>query len=452
MHESPRDWWSCPGWAHMTRRQSLASMTGLFGMSGVANVTGLASATWMTGLAESLARAAEKSPEKRPKSLLILWLAGGPSQLETFDPHPGTKIGGDVKAIATTVPRLTIADTLPRTAEHMHRACLVRSVISKEGDHERATYNVKTGWRPEPTIVHPAIGAVLCHQQPSNLEIPRHISILAGQWPARGGYLGPAYDAFQMQDPDQPIPNLITYIDKPVFEKRVDSLLGTLEKEFRRGRLIDMDSQRTQHQAATSRALSMMNSSQLDAFDIKQEAADVRTRFGDTAFGRGCLAAIRLIERGVRCVEVELGGWDSHISNHELQSARCLDLDAALASTLNELAARDLLDDTVVFCGGEFGRTPQINPASGRDHWPHGFSVLLAGGNLRRGFVLGETSSAPDLQSEDPTRFTTSPVTIADLHATLLQALGVDYKQELQTPIGRPLRLSDGQVIGQLLT
>ncbi len=206
--------------ARMSRRSSLLTMGAV------------TSATWLTGLAESLARASETSKNQRPKSLLVLWMQGGPSQLETFDPHPGTKIGGEVKAISTSVPKLMIADTLPRTAEQMHRACLVRSVVSKEGDHERATYNVKTGWRPEPTVVHPSIGAVLCHQQPSNLEIPRHISILAGQWPARGGYLGPTYDAFQMFDPEQPIPNLVTYIDKPVFEKRVGSLLERLRKSF----------------------------------------------------------------------------------------------------------------------------------------------------------------------------------------------------------------------------
>lgn len=409
-------------------------------------------ASWLTVLAERLARANEKSgPAARPKSLLILWLAGGPSQLETFDPHPGTKIGGDVKAISTSVPKLQIANTLPMTAELMHRACLVRSVVSKEGDHERATYHLKTGWRPEPTIVHPSIGAVLCHQQPSNLEIPRHISILAGQWPARGGYLGASFDAFQMRDPREPIPNLTTRVDKERFEQRVGPLLGTLESEFRRGRLVDMDRQRTQHQVATERAVAMMNSEQLEAFDISKEAADLRARFGDDPFGRGCLAGIRLIERGVRCVEVELGGWDSHVSNHELQTARAKQLDPALAATFAELERRDLLDDTIVFCGGEFGRTPTINPAGGRDHWPHGFSVLLAGGKLRRGAVHGETSPSPEARSDDPSRFTAHPVTVADLHATMLQALDIDYARELMTPIGRPLKLSEGKAVPQLL-
>lgn len=434
-----RDWWSCTGWQQMSRRRSLQSLGALAG------------ASWLTGLAEQLARAAESQPQARPKSLLMLWMAGGPSQLETFDPHPGTKIGGEVTAISTSVPKLEISNLLPLTAEQMHHACLVRSVISKEGDHERATYNVKTGWRPEPTIVHPSIGAVLCHQQPSNLEIPRHISILPGQWPARGGYLGPSFDAFGMQDPREPIPNMTMSVPKASFDKRVGPLLDTLESEFSRGRLVDMDAKRTQHRAATQRALSMMSSAQLAAFDIKQEAADLRASFGDDAFGRGCLAAIRLIECGVRCVEIELGGWDTHVSNHELQSARAKQLDCALAATLAELSKRDLLDDTIVFCGGEFGRTPSINPAGGRDHWPHGFSVLVAGGDFRRGAVYGETSSSAERNIEDPTADTLHPVTIADLHSTMLHALDIDHESEQMTPIGRPLKLSEGKVIGELL-
>ena len=439
---SQNDWWSCAGLQQMSRRQSLGTMASIAG------------ASWLTGVAEQLARAEDRGQRKgtgRPKSLLMLWLAGGPSQLETFDPHPGTKIGGEVKAISTSVPKLEIAHTLPQTAEQMHLACLVRSVVSKEGDHERATFNVKTGWRPEPTIVHPSIGAVLCHQQPSNLEIPRHISILAGQWPARGGYLGPTYDAFQMQDPREPIPNLTTRVARPDFDRRVGTLLSTLESEFKRGRLTNMDSERTQHQAATQRAIAMMSSAQLDAFDISKEASDLTKSFGDTPFGRGCLAAIRLIDRGVRCVEVELSGWDSHISNHELQSQRAKQLDAALAATLSELTKRDLLASTIVFCGGEFGRTPTINPAGGRDHWPHGFSVLLAGGSLRRGAVLGETSAEPVVADSDPVQRTIRPVTVADLHTTMLHALDIDASHELMTPIGRPMKLSEGHAIPDLL-
>ncbi len=429
---------ACHGFERFTRR-SLVKSSAL-----------AAGGLWLTQLAERLAIAGEKASQ--PKSLLMIWLQGGPSQLETFDPHAGTRIGGDVKAISTTIKGIEIADTMPATAEQLHHACLVRSMISKEGDHERATYHLKTGWRPDPTVVHPSIGAVLCHQSPNNIEIPRHISIVPSQWPARAGYLGPSLDAFQIGDPADPIPNLTKRVPDAQLKTRLDTLLSTLENEFQRGRLTNLDRNRTVHRTATDRAVAMMSSEQLTAFDVKAEGVETLKRFGDNPFGRGCLAGIRLLSAGVRCVEVELSGWDSHINNHQFQSNQAKLLDSALAATLSELSKRGLLENTVVFCGGEFGRTPRINPAEGRDHWPHGFSVLLAGGNFRRGYVHGATASEIDDRADDLTKFTSDTVTVPDLHATLLHGLGVDFEQESMTPIGRPLRWSDGKVVPQLLT
>ena len=166
-----------------------------------------------------------------------------------------------------------------------------------------------------------------------------------------------------------------------------------------------------------------------------------------------------MLSAGVRCVEVELGNWDSHINNHEFQSDKARILDPALAATLQELEKRDLLDDTIIFCGGEFGRTPTINPAGGRDHWPHGFSTLLAGGKFRRGYVHGQTAAKPDLNRLgnddsgpfDPSQVTEKTVTVPDLHATLLHALDIDHTAERLTPVGRPLRWCDGNVVKELL-
>jgi hypothetical protein len=407
-----------------------------------------------TLVAEQLARASEKSPSGTPaKSIIMLWLQGGPSQLETFDPHPNTRIGGETKSIETSNRDLKIAHQLPLTALQMHHATLVRSMVSKEGDHERATYNVKTGFRPDPTLVHPAIGGVLCHQTTDNLEIPRHVSILSSQWPARGGYLGPEYDAFQLGDPRDPLPNLKSYLQQDRQEARLKGLSNIVERQFTKGRIKEMDRTKTLHETSTQRAIKMMESAQIDAFDIAKESKSTVEKFGDTSFGRGCLAAIRLIQTGVRCVEVELSGWDTHVANHELQSNNCKILDAALAGTLEELAARGLLESTLVFCGGEFGRTPSINPAGGRDHWPTGFSALVAGGSFRRGSVYGETS--PDPKEDDPQARLSNvanPVNVEDLHATMLHALGVDGSLELQTPIGRPMALSKGRIIKDLLS
>lgn len=428
----------CDSFMRVNRRSMMNASASLLGVS------------WMTSLAESLARASESPKSEKPMSLIVLWMQGGPSQLETFDPHVGTKIGGDVGKINTTVSGLEIADTLPQTAEQMHLATLVRSMVSKEGDHERATYNVKTGWRPDPTLVHPSIGSVLCYQTEDNVEIPRHVSILSSQWPARGGYLGSSYDAFLMYDPANPVPNLKSRVDEERQQKRLD-VLSKMESQFRRGRLANLDASRTLHETSTANALKMMSSDQVSAFDVMQEPQSLREQFGDHAFGRGCLTAIRLIETGVRCVEVELSGWDTHATNHDLQSARCRDLDSALASTMAELEKRDLLDSTIVVCGGEFGRTPSINVAAGRDHWPTGFSTLLAGGNFRRGYVHGATASDPNLDAEDKTVNVDSPVRVEDLHATILSQFGIDFERELQTPIGRPLAISDGSIVKDLL-
>ncbi|GAB5402488.1 MAG: DUF1501 domain-containing protein [Aureliella sp.] len=452
MHANHHDA-ACQSFRRMNRRGMLRGA--MAGAGSIASAAALP-ASFLTACAENLAQASEKTA--RPKSLLMIWLQGGPSQLETFDPHPGGIIGGDTKAIRTSVKGLDIADTMPATAELMHQATLVRSVVSKEGDHERATYNLKTGWRPDPTIIHPAIGSIVSHQSQRSLDIPRHISISASQWPARGGYLGPEFDAYQVGDPEKPVPNLTSRVPEDRMASRVGPLLAAVENEFQRGRMKNLDTNRTLHQTATNHAVRMMASEQLDAFNIAKESQSTRDAFGDTEFGRGLLAAIRLLDVGVRCVEVELSGWDSHINNHQLQSGNASVLDTALSATMKELVARDMLDDTVVFCGGEFGRTPKINAAAGRDHWPHGFSAFLAGGRLRRGHVHGETT--PNLDAEQlknasklpQDQLVSDPITVAQLHATLLHATGINPADERTTPIGRPLRWSDGEAIGSLLS
>jgi len=387
-------------------------------------------------------------------SVIMLWLDGGPSQLETFDPHPGVLAGGDTNAIATSVKNLQIADTLPRIAEQMHLTTLIRSVVGKEGDHERAVYNIKTGYRPDPTLIHPSIGAILCDADDFGADIPRHVSILPGGSPARGGFLGAQFDAFQTGDPKSSVPDVEARVDDDRYRRRLDDLSRVLEPQFMRRRLIDMQSNRTLHQASTEAARRMMSSEQLSAFDVSDEPAESQSAFGNDSFGRGCLAAARLIEVGVRCVEITLGGWDSHVTNHTLQTAACDRLDPALAALLTRLNERGLLDSTLVVCGGEFGRTPTINPAAGRDHWPHGFSTLLAGGRFRRGYVHGATSSSTELKPANPNTtegHVAAPVEIADIHATIHAALGLDPTHEYETPIGRPMARSEGRVLTECL-
>jgi hypothetical protein len=401
-----------------------------------------AGVSWLTPVGHLLARAAEKAAGREPaQSIILLWMAGGPSQLETFDPHPGTDIAGGTKAIATAVKGVQLAEGFGRLAEQMESVALVRSVVSKEGDHERGTYVMKTGYRPDPTVVHPAIGAICCHELPgAGTEIPRHISILPGPWPSRGGFLGDEYDAFKTDDPLHKVPDVTARVPEARDRQRLGDL-EFLEEQFARRRRNRIEA--TGHRLTMNNARTMMSSEQLRAFDVSQEPARVRDGYGDTPFGRGCLAARRLIEAGVRCVEVTLTGWDTHADNHRYCKEQVAILDPAFAALLRDLKERDLLKKTVVICAGEFGRTPKINPVGGRDHWPNGFSIALAGGGIRGGTVLGATDP-------EGVKGPTDPVTVGDVHATILTAVGINPKKVMTTPIGRTLTLSDGTPIQAL--
>lgn len=401
-----------------------------------------AGVSWLTPLGRVLARQAEAGREPA-RSLIVLWLAGGPSQLETFDPHPGTRAAGGTRAIATATKGISLAEGYERLAERTESFAVLRSLVSKEGDHERGAYLMRTGYRPDPTVVHPSIGAICCHElSAQGTDIPRHVSILPGQWPARGGFLGAEYDAFQIGDPSSRLPDVTANVARGRDEQRLRDL-DVVERAFARGRAASVRA--TMHRETITRARTMMTSEQLRAFDVSEEPAALRSEYGDTPFGRGCLAARRLIEVGVRCVEVTLDGWDSHVNNHEVHARLARVLDPAFAALLGDLRQRGLLDRTVVLCVGEFGRTPTVNPLGGRDHWTKGYSLVLGGGGLRSGFALGETDPEG---TRDPAR----PIEIADVHATILTALGiVPGRENIDPATTRPVKLSEGRAIPELI-
>lgn len=412
---------------HLHRRGFLASL----GLSGL---------TWMTPLGTVLARAAEqKTP---PKSMILLWLDGGPSQLDTFDPKPGTGIGGSVRGVTSKIRGVQLASGLEQLAGQLDKVTLVRSLVGPEGDHERAVYHLKSGHRVDPTVVHPSLGAIICHAHSGDtLDIPRHISILPNQWAARGGFLGAEYDAFKVYDPAAKVPNVTPHADPKRFADRLDDL-SVVESAFAQGRKHRPGM--TDTTSALDRARKLMSSEQLAAFDIKKEPLSLQKAYGENEFGRACLAARRLIEAGVRCVEVSLTGWDSHANNETICQNRLKQLDPAFATLLADVTERKLLDRTLLVCMGEFGRTPVINPLAGRDHWPHGFSAILAGCGFRSGYVHGETDPEGGKKPKDP-------VSVEDLHATMLNALGINHEQTLKTPIRRTVRRSEGEPIAKLL-
>ncbi len=404
-------------------------------------LAGAGGLAYLTPLGTLLARQAEKI-RGVPTSVIVLWMNGGPSQLETWDPKPGTRIAAGTGAIATAVKGVQLAPGLERVAEEMGSVALIRSMTSKEGDHERGTYTLKTGFRPDPTVVHPSIGAVLCHQLPADgVEIPRHVSILPGQWPTRGGYLGDEFNAFRTGDPAGPVPDTRSFLPPGRDAARLRDL-DVLEGGFRAGR--ERQAAATRHAETVRGARAMMSSEQLAAFDVSREPLSLRREYGDTAFGRGCLAARRLTEVGVRCVEVTLSGWDTHADNHAGVASQLKILDPALSALLRDLRQRGRLDKTLVVCAGEFGRTPQVNAAFGRDHWPHSFTVALAGGPVVGGTVIGESDPAGGEKAK-------SPVTVGDLHATILHACGVEFAKVQQTATGRTLPLAEGKVVPGLL-
>jgi uncharacterized protein (DUF1501 family) len=402
---------------------------------------GMAGLTWLTPVSQILAQQAQRARQPA-QSIILLWMAGGPSQFETFDPHPGTANAGDTQAIRTAVKDVQLAQGFDRVAEIMDAVSLVRSCVSKEGDHERGTYLMKTGYRPDPTVEHPSIGAICCHELATGkTEIPRHISILPGQWPSRGGFLGDEYDAFKIGDPAQRLPDLVSLVPSARDQQRVRDL-DVVEQAFSQSRRQRADA--TMHRSTVARARTMMSSEQLAAFDVNREPAALRKAYGETPFGRACLAARRLTEVGVRCVEVTLDGWDTHANNHAICRKLLTTLDPAFATLIRDLRERRLLERTVVVCMGEFGRTPAINPAGGRDHWINGFSIALAGGGIHGGRVLGATDPKGLADPEDA-------VPVANIHATILAAVGLDPVQENITPQKRPIHLSQGQAIEKLL-
>lgn len=389
-------------------------------------------------------RAAAARGTERKKSLITLWLAGGPSQLETWDPHPGTLISGPTTAIETSISGIQIASHFPQVAEQLHHLSVIRSLVSKEGDHERGSYLLKTGYRPDVTTIHPALGAIAARELPDpRVEIPMFVSLGQAPFRSRGGYLGDQFDPYHISEPGQNGQNLDLHVSAERQQRRLKSL-EAVSQAFGQGRRLRVEE--TLHQHTIDAALKMMHSEQLQAFQIRDEPAAGKAAYGDSNFGRGCLVARRLVEQGVRAIEVNLNGFDAHADNFTAHELRGKILDPALDTLVKDLRDRDLWQSTVILVIGEFGRTPKINPANGRDHWPTGFSCLVGGGGLSSGVVIGETDpTGKETQPKDP-------VEVKDLFATVLHTLGIDFSQELITPIGRPMKLCEGHPLERLVS
>jgi hypothetical protein len=370
---------------------------------------------------------------KNHRACILLWMAGGPSQLETFDPKPGTEHGGETKAIQTTVSGLSIAEGWNETAKAMNQIALIRSMTNKEGNHQRATYQLHTGYAPSATLKHPNIGCnVAAELAESQFDLPHMVSV--GGPTIGAGFLGAALEPFVVQNPEKPPENTQPHVGTDRFRRRL-GLLDRLENAgFERVGGLDRVKE---HRAVYHQTARMILSPHMRAFKLEEEPEKLRVTYGRNAFGQGCLLARRLVQAGVTFVEVRSNGWDTHQQNHDRVGKLATQVDPAFAALIHDLNRNGLLDSTLVVWMGEFGRTPKINPNAGRDHFPKVFNVALAGGGVQGGRVIGASNA-------DGTDVKDRPVTVPDLLASICHALKVDPNKESMTPVGRPIKVVDG--------
>lgn len=425
------------------RREFLRrSIGGLLGFTLGAPMFGMLAGNPGAGLATLWADDPLAEPAKRAaqiKSIVLLWLDGGPSHLDTFDPKPGHTNGGPFKAIKTAQPGVLLSEHLPGLASIADRAVFLRSMTTGEGNHSRAKHLLKSGYAPQGTVNFPGMGAMVAHELgDQGLAIPANVSINAPGFPA--GFLGVRYDPFYVNDPAKPVQNLALPkgVDENRFQRRM-ALLAHQQKQFA-GRIGAQAADVESYDKINASARAFMDAPQAKAFDISSEPTAVQESYGDSKFGRGCLMARRLVESGVRFVEVFLGGWDTHDDNFTRVQANLAQLDPAITALTKDLEARDLLRSTLIICMGEFGRTPKINAREGRDHYPRAWTSVLLGGGIRPG-VIGATN-------EDGTEVIADPIKAPDLFRTIYTIAGIDPNREFQTPGGRPIKIANGgQVI-----
>jgi len=374
---------------------------------------------------------------KRGMACILLYMRGAPSQFETFDPKPGTATGGPTKAIDTAANGVQIAEGWERVAAQMKDISLIRSLTNgKEGNHDRAVYQLHTGYLQSGTVRHPSLGAIAAAELgPKDFDLPHFVNIGHRSGVIGSGYLGMTFAPFGLLDPTK-LPNNIAIpegITADRFSRR-NSLLQGLEDDFAEA---GGASAVEDHQLLYGKAKRMVLSPRLKAFDLTQEKDSVRDRYGRTDFGQGCLLARRLVEQGVTFVEVESPGWDTHIDNFKAVKTLAGGVDPAFGTLVADLKERGLLDTTLVIWMGEFGRTPRINEKVGRDHHPLSFNAALAGGGVKGGRVIGATT-------QDGAGVAERPVTVPDLFCTFCRVLGIDPRKEHVSSLGRPLKIVEG--------
>lgn len=410
-------------WNLFTRRQML-SLT-----------AGSAACGWFGRLA---AQAAEQSATK---SCILLWMAGGPSHLDTFDlkPEAPDRIRGEFQPIDTAVPGIQISEHFPEFAKLLPHAAVLRGMSTVESDHQLASYHVHTGYQKRAGgIAFPSLGATVARElSRRDFPLPEYVCIGGGSRHAlRSGFLGPDFQPLDVSNPDRGTDFLEPLTSPESFQRQQD-LLRRLDDVFLQEHPLPAAQA---HRATLERASRLMNAPQKEAFDLSRESDAVRDRYGRGSFGQGCLMARRLVETGVRFVEVLMGhdvGWDTHRDNFPRTRALSNECDRGMAALIEDLRERGRLDSTLILWMGEFGRSPQITSGGGRNHWARAWSSVLAGGGLRGGQVVGRT----DRHAEEVLE---RPVSVVDFLATVCTVLGIDYTRQNHPPgVDRPIPVVD---------
>jgi hypothetical protein len=437
------------GMSRLTRRDLLRLSA--------AGVVGYSFSGWLQALAEDTAGVGE-----RRRSCILLWMNGGPSQMDTFDLKPGHANGGPYRAIATSAEGVRISEHLPRLARQMHHAAIIRTMSTREGDHGQGSFLMHTGYLPRGPVQYPTLGSLVAREIGNDESaLPNFVSIVPFRAfnPAAfsSGFLGPQYAPLLVGENANPfgaqnqpvdaaqalrVPDLLAppEVETAHFDSRID-LLEQMQSDFARNH---PSVAARSHHTAYNRAVRLMRTEARAAFNLDDEPAALRDAYGRSLFGQSCLLARRLVERGVPFVEVTLNGvpnapagWDTHGQNFDQVRRLSEVLDPAFATLLSDLADRGRLQDTTVVWMGEFGRTPRITNNQGRDHFPNAWSTVIAGGGVRGGQAFGRTS-ADGTTVEGP-----RPILTRDFLATVCRALGIDHTRQNMSNAGRPIRIAE---------
>jgi len=377
------------------------------------------------------------------RKVIYLNMAGAMSHVDTFDPKPGTTSAGPVEPIQTSADDIQLSEYLPDIAKRMHNAALVRSVYSSQGAHMQASYLMHTSYLKRGTITHPTFGSWVSKLLGGiNTGIPNHVKIMGG--PGGAGFLESKHGPIPIGNPRAGLANskMAEYLNIDQFDQRLN-LAMTMNESFTERYPVK---QVRAYTDLYKDAVKLMRSEDVWAFDISAEPEHMHELYGNTNFGQGCLLARRLIEHGVRYVEVTRGGWDTHDNNFERVAANCVDMDKAVGALLLDLERNGMLSDTLVVLTSEFGRTPDINPRDGRDHWPMAFSAMFAGAGIKGGTIHGRSDDLGKRVAENPTK-------PEDLNATIAYLLGIPTQDVHYSPSGRPFKVAhEGVPINNIMT